>query len=484
MYQRTFLSMAMIFSVCSTRVLDADQFHYSNVLIGDRAIGLGGAFGAVSDDASGVFYNPAGMSFSLSNDISGSANALYTRKSVYKQTIADNDFTENSGGSLPSFFGGLQKLDHLSKGLTMGFGIFTTDSDLKDQDDLIEKVILGRPTACPQLDANGEPLRDANGDVIRGTERDSTELIRFHRTVNLRASTLSAGVGFAKRITNNIALGAGLNYMSADELIQEYQDVRTGLTVCKTTGAFDNRTEQKTQNIRQKLAAKGLQLILGGQYAFQDRWTLGLTVKLGRYLNQDFTQSYEDRSMALTAADQQKVEATIGDVVSESVAITRQNENKFTSDSVLGAIPSEVRVALAYFASARLLMTGDLVYYSSSEGKKDDTGLSALYQRDAVANLALGMEYFLLPTIPVRFGMFTNRDARPAIDEKISGQRDHVDYNGLSTFLAWVQPNSQIGAGFVLQRGDGKAQKIAGSTATQIVAGQSYTFTFSATHSF
>ena len=37
----------------------ADQFHYNNVLVGTRSVGMGGAFGAVSDDASGVYYNPA-----------------------------------------------------------------------------------------------------------------------------------------------------------------------------------------------------------------------------------------------------------------------------------------------------------------------------------------------------------------------------------------------------------------------------------------
>ena len=49
----------------------ADQFHYHNLLIGPRAMGLGGAFGAVADDASGIYYNPAGLAFALSNDISG-----------------------------------------------------------------------------------------------------------------------------------------------------------------------------------------------------------------------------------------------------------------------------------------------------------------------------------------------------------------------------------------------------------------------------
>jgi long-chain fatty acid transport protein len=95
----------------------ADQFHYGNVLIGTRAVGLGGAFGAVADDASGVYYNPAGLAFALSNDISGSANAFYTKESKYKSTLCGEDFVEASSGSVPSFFGGLQKLDRYVEGL-------------------------------------------------------------------------------------------------------------------------------------------------------------------------------------------------------------------------------------------------------------------------------------------------------------------------------------------------------------------------------
>ncbi|RYZ71254.1 MAG: hypothetical protein EOP09_04915 [Proteobacteria bacterium] len=38
----------------------ADQFHYHNLVVGERAMGLGGAFTAVADDASAIVYNPAG----------------------------------------------------------------------------------------------------------------------------------------------------------------------------------------------------------------------------------------------------------------------------------------------------------------------------------------------------------------------------------------------------------------------------------------
>ena len=63
-------------------------------------------------------------------------------------------------------------------------------------------------------------------------------------------------------------------------------------------------------------------------------------------------------------------------------------------------------------------------------------------------------------------------------------QPDHVDYKGVTLFLAWAQPNSQVSAGAVLQKGTGKSQKVAGEKTTQSVDAFAYTLGFSATHSF
>src|SRR4051812_22116956 len=61
----------------------ADDFHYRSVLVGERGASLGGAFLAISDDPSGVFYNPAGIVFGFENYISGSANTYTSSKTVY-----------------------------------------------------------------------------------------------------------------------------------------------------------------------------------------------------------------------------------------------------------------------------------------------------------------------------------------------------------------------------------------------------------------
>ncbi|MEN9833841.1 MAG: hypothetical protein RL011_34, partial [Pseudomonadota bacterium] len=156
----------------------ADQFHYNNVLVGTRAMGMGGAFAGIADDASGIYYNPGGLAFALSNDIQGSANAFYGKNTVYKKALGSTDFTEESSGSLTPFFGGLQKLDRYVQGLVAAFGVYYTDGDLKDQDTPIDQFQIG-----------------------------STVIDRYHRTSNARASTYFAGAGVGYRILNNLGIG-------------------------------------------------------------------------------------------------------------------------------------------------------------------------------------------------------------------------------------------------------------------------------------
>lgn len=483
--------LAYVLAIMSYTTGYADQFHYQNFLTGDRAIGLGGAYGAVSDDASGVFYNPAGTAFALSNDISGSANAMYSRKVVFKETIGNKDFTEESGGTVPSFFGGLLKIDNIAKGLVLAWGMYSTDSELKDQNDLYEDVILSQNTGCPISGAS------ERGEVPAGSE--NSVLKRFHRTVNARGASEFIGMSLGYRISNNIALGAGVNYVTVSELIQEYQDVKQSSRICQTDGTFLPGTRVLSQNIRQQLAAMGIQPVLGIQASFFDKLSLGLTMKFGAYMTQSFKRDLENRTIRLLDADQTLVEEAGTQGGSKtftglSYADISQAQGSKEFDNPLGSMSTQIRLGVAYFASTRLLFTFDLVhntavtnadaetapYYDASSGSVVNKKVE-IYGKDSVTNIMGGVEYYLVPSMPLRVGFFTNNDARPKIKKGDVYKRNTIDYLGGSIFLAWVQPNNQIGAGVILQSGSGEAQKIAASTTVQKIEASSFTFAFSAT---
>ena len=426
----------------------ADQFHYSNIVIGERAMGLGGAFTAVADDASAILYNPAGIGFALSNDLSGSANAFYQRKVTYKKTIGNQDFEERSSGTLAPFFGGLQKLDNVLPGLAVAFGLYATDSELKDQNDLIENA---------------------------GT------LERFHRTANVRASTTGLGFAAAKRILSNLSVGIGASYLMIDELTQEYQDVkyksslscvpvasatRADWPVC-TGNAFLDQVFLE-QNTRDRLNTTAIELNLGAQLA-TGTWSYGLSAKIRKIITDKLEYSVDSRTNEGTPE-------TLNGVPHFAVAAQKAAFYDLEIEDPLKQMPTEIRAGTAWFPSASFMWSFDAIHNTSATSDR--------YKRLAVTNFATGAEYYITPSIPIRAGFFTNYDARPEVQPEKVNQADHIDYLGYSLFGGWVQPNSQVAGGVILQTGDGKAQKKANDASIQTVEALSYTFAISATHSF
>ncbi|MDH3326043.1 MAG: hypothetical protein OEM38_04915, partial [Gammaproteobacteria bacterium] len=112
----------------------ADQYHYNNVLIGNRATGLAGSYVAVSDDPSGLFYNPSGIVYSSTTNITANMNAYKYARTKYVAALTTStgknvDWIRTSSALVPSFFGITQPL---GPG-TIGFSYAITDSILEDQ---------------------------------------------------------------------------------------------------------------------------------------------------------------------------------------------------------------------------------------------------------------------------------------------------------------------------------------------------------------
>lgn len=108
----------------------ADEFHYNNILIGDRASGMGGAYTAVSDDPGGMYYNPAGIAYSTGKSLSASVNAYNVSSRTYKGVIGGQDWTRTSSTLLPNFFGIIQPIGKFK----VGFSYAVPDSNQENQD--------------------------------------------------------------------------------------------------------------------------------------------------------------------------------------------------------------------------------------------------------------------------------------------------------------------------------------------------------------
>jgi long-chain fatty acid transport protein len=443
----------------------ADLFHANNFLVGDRAVGLGGAFAAVADDASAIVYNPAGMAFAQSSKFIGSGTAFYARDTVYRNALGSEDFKESSSGSVPSFFGLLQQLEGLGKGASIGVAFYSPDSDSKSQNDLFRRDDLG----------------------VRN----------FHRTISSQSSTSYFGIGGATRIGGAFAVGFAANLVKIDELTQEYQEVtrETDVAGLVLTPAAQQRGKlytDLTQNRRLLLDVMAAEPMVGLQWVPVPELAIGVTLRKPFIVSQQLKQEV-DLSVSNRFSDDSPF--TSGDIAdgseeswlnlrSNGVKVTKQNPG-FSSagtplgaveiDEPLGGLPAELRVGMAWFASSRFLLTADASYRLAPE-----VGEIAAARTEDIVNYHLGAEYYLTPSLPLRAGLFTNLDARPDLQRGRSNQEEQIDFYGGAIVLAWAAGNVQIGLGTVAQIGSGEAQKIAGDKNIQKVESTFYSAVLSA----
>jgi len=114
----------------------ADDYHYRNFVVGDRASGMGGAYTAVSDDVSGLFYNPAGIMYSTGTNMSASVNTYYNQSKTYNSVIGGQNWKRESTALLPNYFGVIQPVGKFKIGLSYA----VPDSANEDQDEVFYNV--------------------------------------------------------------------------------------------------------------------------------------------------------------------------------------------------------------------------------------------------------------------------------------------------------------------------------------------------------
>ncbi len=127
--EKTRLLVCLAAAVAFAGAAYADEYHYNSTIIGERPAGMGGAYTAVSDDASGLFHNPAGTVYSFGSNLSVSANAFSTSNKKYDNAGLNFSYERRSETLQPNFFGVVQ---HTPYG-TIGFSYAVQDSLLEEQ---------------------------------------------------------------------------------------------------------------------------------------------------------------------------------------------------------------------------------------------------------------------------------------------------------------------------------------------------------------
>lgn len=379
------LVVTFLCSILNAAGLSTSGYNYINDLVGGRATGLGGAYTALSDDPSGAFYNPAGMVFAVENQISLSVNSYKNRTATYEKVIGDHDYEQQNSSFYPSFFGVVQSVGNFK----VAFTFVSLNNENLDQDSYFDDLTL----------SNSYPAT-------------------YTMNYNIIANTILAGPSLASFVTNYLSFGFSLYGMQYSSQEIAYQLV--------TYKPNDTTTYYELENTYITEKIYGVRPVAGLQYMPTSNFTLGFSAMLGFVVDHTrevntFTKKFETgQNLDAVNADGRKVSGA------------SRAEASFDDSQ----IPSVFRLGAAWLPDKRFLVTGDII---ATIGDKN-------YQEKAenTFNIALGAEYYVTSSFPLRAGVFTNMASTPELSKNTSGQPAHVNLLGVSTSFSWETRNSSV----------------------------------------
>ena len=381
-------TLAAVFALCGAAA-QADTYHYNNILIGDRAAGMGGAYSAIADDPSGLYYNPAGIAHADGASLNGSVNAYSNTFSEYKNVFGGKSWKRVSSGLIPNFFGLIQPF----AGGMAGFSVVVTDAVADDQDQHFSNFT---PTG------GSDPAKDYYVND-------------FYINFNNQDTTYNIGPSFAFKLRDDLALGVSLygHYRKQQFILNQQVYRRNG--------------EQIWTNAYFQIVEYGINPVLGLMWSPLERLSVGMTLRK--------TQVLQSRSRKQVTSK----EADVTSIVQPAIETSTVRRDR----------PLQFSLGTAYFASDRLLFSGDLVWNQSAGNSQ------------ATTNFALGSEFYLNTQWAVRAGIFTNMANTPALSASKTGQPEHVDLYGGSFSVTRFTRNSSLSVGINGNLGNGQAQVLA-----------------------
>ncbi|HEX5658148.1 MAG TPA: outer membrane protein transport protein [Polyangiales bacterium] len=372
----------------------ADPYHQQTLPLGQRAVGMAGAFTAVADDPSATYYNPAGLV--LTNDLALSASLTlqaFDRSTVaggYRTNVGKASLNHSTGTSLPTFISAIKLLgrhgDDGRRRHAVGLSTFT----VSQRDVSYDVETRGPTTTLPRL----ETLQ------VKHTER-----------------TVWYGASYAYRVNERISLGLS-NFFSLSR--SSYSEARLsadeGALNPDGSSASDNNSFDGRDG---KTNVKSLLWRIGVLYAYSPRLQFGLMVQTAS-VHLRGTASVRDRSLITHGA------------TAPVSSVFNQSESHLTSHN---PTPWEVRLGSRYALYSWLTLAIDAALYGPSGSKSrpvvtigprsvdPETNaapqIGALqtdsYYRHWNGNVSIGASAVLPRTVRLRAGLYTDLSSAPRI---------------------------------------------------------------------
>jgi len=373
----------------------ADEYHNVNQIVGDRALGMAGAYTAVSDDPAGLYYNPAGMVYATADNISASVNSLQYRQIQYDDVLdGQYDWERTSTQLLPNFFGVMQTVGPFKIGLSSS----TPDSVSENQDQQFEDF----------------------GSIDRYIINLNREDVRYN-----------FGPGIAYELNDQFAIGLTLNYHYRvfESNINQY--VRFNDDTLEWLNTY---LETKEHGVRPKL---------GFMWSPADKVAIGLSI---------------DQTVVLSSNTHfQSARCRTGSGSNGCDADGEEGVPEIRTFDDARLYPVQVRTGIAWFPNPALLVSADMIFHTGAGATENDDTI-VFFEQEPTLDVALGAEYYWTPRYAVRGGVFTANANTPELELGKTFQDPHIDIIGLTTSLSRFTRDSSITMGVMASRGLGKSQ--------------------------
>ncbi|MBI5193967.1 MAG: outer membrane protein transport protein [Nitrospirae bacterium] len=384
----------------------AGVYNYQEVLIGEKAAGMGGAFTALADDATATYYNPAGIIQIPFNSMSASANVITYKIRNGKFFLKDNEKLR-SFDFIPTFWG-VTATTFLGN---VGFSIVVPESDNFELHELYSNEHL-----------LGYDWNTARADRI------------------FESKTYLLGPSYSFNVNKSLSAGFSLYFLynNFTENVYNYWDT-------EYTDSSDSKAYTLLLENSRSLNGSGTGVTgkFGVLYRIGDKFRIGLSLKPTAEISEEvkvrqvvyMSNISNDSPVTVKAFSRGNAEGT--------VSYTRK-------------LPYSSTLGMAYFPSERLTIALDLSYYGPvnyAEVTKalDDNLKSVDASRKVILNELLngnlGMEYMITPKIPLRAGIFTDLSSAPKVEDIHAAQATHIDKYGLTLSSGSISANSTVIAG-------------------------------------
>ncbi|MCB1141394.1 MAG: hypothetical protein H7A24_14705 [Leptospiraceae bacterium] len=370
---RLFLIIFTIYFLSILKIF-ADDYHNIQNFYGARATGMGGAYSAISDDTSGAFYNPAGLSFISENHYSINVSSYRTNEQEFRDLFGPGqNYNRISRNYLPNFVGFSRKLGKWNLTVTM----LNPVNESFDQTNRITNPIYRRNLS--QLDIN--------------YNRESFQLL--------------VGPSLAYQFTDRFSIGLTSYYLYDSNKV----------TYSQKENQYNNNVTV-VQDLERRRTS-GVLPILGIQIMPFDIISIGASIKQTYVTGGSISSTTNVTSAGRTGGPSSLISQG-----SENLVAFGADGLPSIQGGMVKGIPQtyEARGGIALFPTRRITITGDMIYTSGYKlfYNRNSLDLQSMnytyrdpymnqYERNHTLNFAGGIEFYITDYIVIRLGGYSNK---------------------------------------------------------------------------